>query len=285
MVVFFSCEKKVEFIPETVEPKLVVDAEIENGMAPLVVLTYSTGFFSKIDSATAANLFVRNARVKLSDGAITYQLREYPVKAPSGVTFYVYSNDFLNASTAITGALGKTYNLQIELNGKIYTSTTTIPLLTKKIDSLWWLPAPLNPDPKRTSLMCRVTDPPGFGNYIRYFTQTGKNGNFFPGENSVFDDNIVDGKTYDIQVDRGFNRSQERNPNEDDFFLRGDTVTVKFCNIDKASYDFWNTWEFAAQSIGNPFAAPNKVLGNISNGALGVFAGYAAQYKTLVIPK
>jgi hypothetical protein len=43
--------------------------------------------------------------------------------------------------------------------------------------------------------------------------------------------------------------------------------------------------EFAYQSIGNPFASPNKVLGNISNGALGAFTGYAAFYKTIIIPQ
>ena len=52
----------------------------------------------------------------------------------------------------------------------------------------------------------------------------------------------------------------------------GDTVTFKFCNIDKATYTFWSSWEFAYQSIGNPFAQPNKVVGNISNGALGAFS-------------
>ncbi len=43
--------------------------------------------------------------------------------------------------------------------------------------------------------------------------------------------------------------------------------------------------EFAYQSIGNPFASPNKVLGNMSNGALGAFSGYAAFYKTITIPE
>lgn len=132
--------------------------------------------------------------------------------------------------------------------------------------------------------MARITDPPGYGNYIRYFTKTNQDA-FFPGQNSVFDDQIIDGKTYDIQVDKGVNRNEKLDTGEYGFFKRGDTVTVKFCNIDKATYDFWRTWEFNYQSVGNPFSSPGKVLGNISNGALGSFCGYAAQYKTLIIPK
>jgi len=43
--------------------------------------------------------------------------------------------------------------------------------------------------------------------------------------------------------------------------------------------------EFSYSSIGNPFSSPTKVLGNISDGALGYFGGYASQFRTIVIPK
>jgi hypothetical protein len=69
------------------------------------------------------------------------------------------------------------------------------------------------------------------------------------------------------------------------YFRRGDTAILKLCNIDKATYDFWRTYEFNFQSIGNPFSSPTKVINNVSNGALGYFGGYAAQYRTLIIPK
>ncbi|MEO6289933.1 MAG: DUF4249 family protein, partial [Ginsengibacter sp.] len=72
---------------------------------------------------------------------------------------------------------------------------------------------------------------------------------------------------------------------DDNFFHRGDTVALKLSNIDRVTYHFWLTMEFAYQSIGNPFASPNKVLGNITNGGLGAFCGYASSFKTLIIPK
>jgi hypothetical protein len=43
--------------------------------------------------------------------------------------------------------------------------------------------------------------------------------------------------------------------------------------------------EYSYSSIGNPFSSPTKVLGNISGGALGYFGAYAADYKTITIPK
>ena len=133
-------------------------------------------------------------------------------------------------------------------------------------------------------MMVKTTDPPGLGNYIRYFTRKNREP-FLPGEASVFDDAVIDGVTYELRVDPGIDRNN-RVPYDSNYFKkRGDTVTLKLCNIEKPTFTFWNTWEFAYQSIGNPFAQPNKVIGNISNGALGAFCGYAAWYKTLIIPR
>ncbi len=132
-------------------------------------------------------------------------------------------------------------------------------------------------------MKARVTDPPGLGNYTRYYTQV-KNGPFYPGLNSVFDDQITDGTTYAVTVDKGVNRNHSIDINNYSFFNRGDSVTVKLANIDKATYDFWRTMEYNYQSVGNPFSTPTSVLSNISNGALGYFGGYAAQYKSVKIP-
>ena len=102
-----------------------------------------------------------------------------------------------------------------------------------------------------------------------------------PGENSVYDDQVIDGITYNVQLPQGVDKNNPP-PRDDNFYNRGDTVTLKFCNIDRASFKFWSTWEFAFQSIGNPFAQPNTVIGNINNGALGVFCGYASRYITVI---
>ena len=131
--------------------------------------------------------------------------------------------------------------------------------------------------------MSKVTDPAGFGNYIRYYTRV-NDSLFYPPPASVFDDQIIDGTTYEIEVEHGVDRNEEIDFEEYSFFHRGDTVTVKFANIDKKTFDFWRTMEFAYGSIGNPFSSPTKVLGNV-NGALGYFGGYAVQYKTLIVPK
>ena len=283
LLLLSSCEKNINFNLKNADDVLVVDAQIENGKPPVVVLTKSLDYFGTLNLQLLASTFVHNAEVSMSNGTLTHKLKEYSIQFAPGLAYYYYSIDSSNLATAFSGAFNKTYDLIVKSEGKQYRSQTTIPLLVKFPDSVWWKKAPLNPDTNKVVLMVRATDPPGLGNYIRYFTKK-NGGDFLPPENSVFDDGVIDGTTYEVQVDPGVDRN---NPIKADsnYFKRGDTVTLKICNIDRATYKFWNTWEFAYQSIGNPFAQPGKVIGNIDNGALGAFCGYAAWYKTLIIPR
>jgi len=279
----YSCEKSISFKPRNATPLLVVDASIESGQPPLVILSRSLNYFGQINPDMLAGSFARNADVTISNGTSTHKLKEYSIPGGNGYTLYYYSIDSSNLSTAFVGEFNKSYQLKIVADNVQYNATTNIPILAKKIDSLWWKTAPYNPDTNKAVLMSKVTDPPGYGNYIRYFTKV-NNGVFLPGLASVFDDQIIDGTTYSIQIEQGVDRNQHWDLENYSFFKKGDTVTVKFTNIDKATFDFWRTMEFSYQSIGNPFSSPTKVIGNVK-GALGYFGGYAVQYKSLIIPK
>ncbi len=281
LVLFCSCEKDIDLNLKESAPVLTVDAQIENGQAPRVVLTKSFSYYQKIDAALLAGSFVRNAEVYISNGSLTHRLKEYEVPLAPGFSAYYYSVDSTNPTTAFAGEFGKSYSLRIVSENQEYSSNTDIPASVNFPDSLWFIRAPQNPDTTLRVLVMKATDPLGRGNYVRYFTKK-NNDPFLPGEN-VFDDQVIDGTTYEIQLPQGVDRNNVIN-RDSTFYKRGDTVTLKFCAINKASYNFWNTWEFAYQSIGNPFAQPNKVLGNISNGALGAFIGYGAGYKTLIAP-
>lgn len=272
-----GCEKNVDFQLNDEPSKLVVEATIENGQPPVVFLSSSLNYFSQIDPAILANSFVHDADVFISTGSRTQKLKEYSVPLSASYRIYYYSID----SGVFLGELNHSYTLKINTGGQEYSSTTTIPKITKKIDSLWFIPS-TGADTNKVVVMLRATDPPGFGDYVRYWTKKNHEA-FLPGRTSVFDDLFIDGTTYQLQVDPGFDRN---NPVQDDkrYFARGDTVTFKLSNIDKTTYDFWRTMEYSYESVGNPFATPVKVLGNISNGALGYFGGYASQSRTIIIP-
>jgi hypothetical protein len=278
---FFSCEKNIDFKLKDAPPVLVVDAQVENGEAPVVALSRSLSFFSSISAEILANSFVHNAEVTMSNGLLTHRFKEYTVPLGNGYFLYYYGIDSANLATAFIGEFNKQYSLSIKVDGQLYTAKTTIPRLTKIFDSLWTRLPPPNVDTSKRILMARAIDPPGLGNYIRYYTKKNRQ-RFLPGYNSVYNDEVVDGTTYQGQVDPGVDRNSPAPTGDDKFFARGDTISFKLSNIDKASYTFWTTWEFNQQSIGNPFSQPGKVIGNISNGALGAFCGYASQVGTVI---
>lgn len=282
---FNSCEKDIKITPIVQAPKLVVDAQIEYNQPPIIVLSNSLNYFSVLDSTDLVNSIINNAKVVINDGTKSIQLKYYDVSVVNGYQLGFYSNDRSNSSEKIIGELGKTYQLTIELDGNTYKSATTIPYPTKTIDSIWYRRVPNRPaNDSFVILSAKIFDPPGLGNYIRYFTKINSK-DFYPGFNSVYDDNVVDGKTYNVDLPKGVNKNELLVRENQGFFKKGDTISVKFCNINKSTYEFWRTWEYTFQSVGNPFASPGVVIGNISNGGLGAFCGYAVQYKNIIIPK
>jgi Domain of unknown function (DUF4249) len=281
---FASCEKDITIKLDPTSTDLVVDASIENGKYPMVVLSKSLAYFSQLSTAALTASYVHGAYVTMNNGSITGQLKEDSTKDDStGLVVYYYTFDPTYSGPKFKGAFNTAYNLEIQVGNETYTASTTIPSLAKYIDSLWWVNAPSAADSGLVNLKARVVDPPGYGNYTRYYTSV-NDGPYYPGLTSVFDDQITDGTTYTVTVDKGVNRNFPIDINDYSFFNKGDSVIVKLADIDKATYDFWRTMEYNYQSVGNPFSTPTVVISNISNGALGYFGGYAAQYKGLLIP-
>ena len=278
----YGCEKAVSFHLNETTPKLVVEATIENDQPPLVILSKTVGYFSEINFTILQGSFVHNAEIYISNGTLTHKLKEYTVSVGGGYFFYYYSIDSSNLSTAFKGQLGHSYSLRIVSEALEYTAATTIPRITKHIDSIYWKPAPPGNDSNEVAVMVKATDPPGYGDYIRYFTRINSEP-FYAGINSVFDDQIIDGTTYTVELERGWDRNTDPH-DRTVFFTKGDTVTLKLCNIDKATFDFWRTMEYSYANLGNPFSSPIKVISNIHGNALGYFGGYAAQFKTIIIP-
>lgn len=286
MIFLSSCEKEVQLDLGGGETKPVVDGFIENGQVPIVVLTKSLSYFSKVDLSTLEGAFIHDAVIRVSDGSREVLLREYSLDTGfNSNKYYFYTVDTANpASFSFRGQTDKYYTLNIDWQGKRYTSTTKIPNVGP-LDSIWALPPAIPPQkvPAAMLLYVRYTDPDTLGNNVRYFTRR-NGGIYLPGPNSVYEDAVVNATTFNLNLAAG---TSQRNVFTDStgFFFRGDTVTVRWCAIDRSVYDFWSTFEFAAGTVGNPFSTPTSVLTNIRGGALGVWAGYGATYKTLVIPK
>jgi len=285
-LLFASCEKEVHINLATSPSQVVVQGAIESGVPPYVFLTSTVGFFSKIDLATLENSFLHGAVITVSDGSKTITLHEYAFDTgKTGAKFYIYSVDTIpGAPNFMIGETGKSYSLSITYNGKTYTSITKVPQ-PKGIDSMWFgvpiFTSSKTPDSAK-QLFVNYTDPDTLGNYVRYFTAINSQQYYAVDQ---FNDEVVNGKPLtQIPLTAGFDDAQDVNVDSLRYFYKGDTVYLKWSEIDKATYDFWNSYSYARNATGNPFASPINLKTNISNGALGIWGGYGSLVTMKVVP-
>jgi hypothetical protein len=292
MLNLVSCEKEITINLAEKEKQLVIEGTIETNQQPFVYLTNSIGFFDKIDLSKIG--YVKNAIVTVEDlnSGKSVELKEYTIDTLIGsrtFSFTIYGPDFNDpVAMSFVGIEDHTYRLRVTANGKTYESSTRIPL-GNGLDSLWTEPV-IGREDDYSVLKGIYHDPDTFGNAVRVQTlvnkvnKTGEPELFFTSFNSVYNDDIINGATLPVTIDIGYDKSKTYT-NEDfqtlGYLQRGDTVTVKWSNIDKKVYTFWQTLSFSQGSIGNPFAAPTKIQSNIP-GALGVWAGYNAKTYTIV---
>jgi hypothetical protein len=284
---FSSCEKEVKINLSTGEEQLVVNGQIEIGEPPFVVLTRSIGYFAKVDLATLQNSFIHDADVTVSNGTRMIKLREYSVDTGLTAKFYFYSIDTADLTAFdFLGQAEMFYTLSIDAGGKKYTSTSKIPS-PRPVDSLVAIAPREVPAkaPTAMQLMVYYSDPDTPGNSVRYFTRRNSEP-YYPGPNSVFDDQVVNGtKNAQFPLQAGSPRSNIDFSDSTGYVFRGDTVTLKWSSIDRGVFNFYSTFEYSVGTVGNPFSSPINVQSNVSNGGLGIWAGYGSSYKTIIIPK
>jgi hypothetical protein len=275
---FAACEKDVTVNLPQDEAQMVIEGTIATGKYPEVILTRSFSYFSHISVDQLKAAFVHNAVITISDGSNTMQLKEFYKDTTNQVKWYYYTADTTQAG-AFRGTRGNSYTLRIAVDGKTYQAATTIPATGMVIDSLW--STGTSQGANLAKLMARISDPPQTGNYARY--KTARNGGVFrPGINSTIDDQIVNGTRFNFMLEAGHDRTQEINYDTYGYFNKGDSVRIEFSIIDKATFDFWRSLDYAYVSNGNIFTSPIQVRGNIT-GALGYWGGYATTYRSAKI--
>lgn len=295
----YSCEE--EFIPDeiTVVPMLVVEGYVEaageNSLPPYVLLTRNLPFFSQLDSNQFGDFYVHDAVITVDDGSQVVQLTEICLAdltpeqiviveaflgtaiGGAAATFCIY----LDPTFQFAGEEGRTYELRIEAEGKVLTSSTTIPFHTP-LDSIWFARPP-GEDTRDNLLQMQVqiTDPPG-PTFYRYFVNSNNEG-FERDDFSVLDDGFFEGREIVFPLNKPAVDSVEFDLSTFGLYTRGDEVTLKWITFGEPVFNFWNTIEFAAANQG-PFSNATIIETNIEGG-LGVWSGQSASYYELVVPE
>lgn len=276
--VFVSCEKDIDVELETPEDKIVFEGAIETGEYPYVIITKNQAYFATVDTNTLMDMMVTDAIVTVSDGSITDTLKLRPY-------FYTIP-PYRYVGSKIKGEEGKTYKMKAIVNGETYEAETTIPAIVP-IDSIKFKYN--TPEDTFGVLWAYWQDPPGLGNFYRIFTRTlGKDSVFVHRRFSLLEDQIIDNQPIEFAIVRGKDPAVPEEEYEDLeppywSFVPGETVYVKLASMDAVSFEFWKLIEQQNASNGNPFAAPTTLKTNISNNALGIWAGYAVDIDTVHI--
>jgi hypothetical protein len=260
--IFSGCKKNDLDTLRNYSPKFVVEGSIENGQFPHVIITHNLPFFTSVDSAQLNEIVIRYAKVTVSDGVNTEIL--------TGGTDPNYFPSFVYKGNEIKGEIGKTYNLTIEYAGFTLTAQTTIPKPVA-LSKIWFVPK----ENDKQQLQIQFFDNSSEKNYYKLYTKLDSGKRFIPTLLSNYDDKFFNGKVYILQV----NRAPENNltVKSDAFFNTGDTVLVKFASIDKASYDFWSSFQDEVLNSSNPLiGSTGKIKSNINGMGIGIWCGYGS---------
>ena len=313
-IAFTACSRTVDIALPPTATQVVVDGSIENGVPPIIILSKTQQFFSGVDLNDLNNYFIHGASITVtgSDGSQTH-LQEFclnnlnippsqstqllsalgytSVDSNSTLDICAYSvpdiiNYYLTGTCSFEGKVNTTYKLNITAppftgHDSIHiTSTTTIPTPIG-IDSLGIRAAAAPYSDSMAGINIYANVPDSFNLFIRFWTKIDSEPFYTGLGGSVYDDRMFTGLNITVPLERGQPPTNKFDLNTDTYFWKGDTVTLKWSNIDGNTYNFFYTLENDGGS--SPFSSPVKVISNINNG-LGVWAGYGTKYYTIVVP-
>lgn len=242
-----SCQKVIELDLNTMNPQLVIQGDIYDETGPYVVNISRTVNFDQ------PNVYppVTNATVSIADN-----------DGHSEVLTQTTPGNYVTST--LKGIIGRTYTLTVNVDGKTYTSTSTIPKAVE-IDSIFI---------KRSFfgdnlITLNLNNPPDKENYyhIIHFVNGKQNTGF-----NVFSD-ISDQPE---SISYSFMTANTTPP-----LVAGDSINVWLECIDQSVFEYFRT----ANRNGGRSASPANPVSNITNGALGYFNASTIRKKIFIYPE
>ncbi len=302
-----SCEKNISLSLPSAPEMLVVEGRIETNRPPIIILTKNSSFYDTISQDALQEILVTNAQIKVfSETDTTFLTLYIPAFLPSGpMRTYIYEEilmisendtndnateflpfysvpDFNSGGSSFRGEEGKTYWMEATTPDSFRISAKTvipirIPIVGLSISD--------HPDEDLRDSLVQVdvtfSVPDTFGNYVRYWNKRNEEPYYLPGGGTVFDDKLFVGTTVTLPLQRGARPDEDFNFETYGYFWKGDNVLLKWTNISRPVYTFYNSLE--NDNGDSPFSTPSIVQSNITDG-LGVWAGYSVTWDSISIP-
>lgn len=254
---FISCEKVIDVDTKDAEKKYVVEAVVTDQPGKSVVKLSTTKNLSETNEFPG----IGGATITINDNAgNNYVFQE--------TTSGIYTNP------TFIGAIGKTYLLEVKVNGEIFTARSTMPQKID-LDTLYVTDELLFGETRKLANIS-YQDPPGKGNCYRYIQYINGNKSSFIFTNN---DDYVDGKYIETKLWY----IVEDDDDEEKKIKSGDTLTVDMLCIDQPVYKYWYS-VFQSATGNSQSASPANPVTNITGGALGYFSAHTFQSLTVQVP-
>ncbi len=253
VLLFSSCDKVITLPIEDNQSTVVIEANITDKLGP-----YSVKLSRSID-LNEANIYpaIENGTVVITDN--------------TGIKdTLTYSKGGVYNTKLIKGVYGRTYFLEVTVDGKKYTAQSTMPYKVN-LDSLRVNVFPIN-GKNQYSIIPGFTDPLELGNCYRFIQ---KINDTLDKNYNIFNDNLNNGKV---------NQRPLNNGNKDLTIKVLDFVSVEMQCISASANLYY--YSLSQQSGAGPGGgtAPTNPPNNISGGALGLFSAHTSQTKVILIP-
>ena len=274
VLLMLSCQKAINIdFPQNHGSKVFIEGMLYPGKTPQIFISKSNSFFSA--KVTPQQVFARGATVKIINGTTVDLL----VADSTFNKFRCRWEPFYRGN--IAAEYGKTYTLEINFEGKIYTTTTTINQKAVAIESIEYTPEFIDVFGAHDGVIITITDNPGRQDYYRYqmnriidtsihhahvldkFINTcvsGPNEKFWVKDigRIIFNDENADGQKMIMSIEVAYE------------YKRFDTGWVFMQSLDKNSAEFYRDLDDQLQAIQNPFVEPVFINTKIKD-AIGVF--------------
>lgn len=284
-----------------------------------VVLTRSIPFGDSFNSDNFDDLFVHDAKVSIStvNDPRTIDLQEICLSSTQdsvlraqiigltglnsadftqlGIDFNETDFCFYIDFGATAFEIGETFNLSIEVEERTFTATTTTPPIVPLSDIQFRLPpgdSAFFSQSRLRQMAVRASPPDSIDTFFRYFTQRNddpmyKGNASISGFRSVLQGRVFGNGEEFIALPRGQARDStfEVGGNRFGNYRTNDDYLVKWCTIDEAHFDYWNSTEFNALNQGF-FSTYTQPQFNIEGeGAIGIFGGYSVAFYAGKVPR
>lgn len=266
-----ACSTEVEY--QSPSEQIVVEGWIEDGEAPVVILSQLLPIGVVLDSFYLWNVPIRWANVTVNDGQQDYVLTGRPDKR--------YFVGYTYSTNELKGEVGKEYTLRVSYEGRMLTSSTRIPAPVALSDLR------VRPHSSIDSL-CQISasilDPANEHNYYLIRVRQG-NDVFCPAMGGIFEDALLTTPQTRIPIYKPVKISNIKSkPNKTPFFTRSESVEVRLCNIQLSAFQFWVRFMNVAINASNPiYPSVQNLQGNIQGG-LGIWYGAGINTAYLNVP-